>query len=174
MGIQFHCEHCGKKIKAKDGTGGKWAKCPSCHNKVYIPNLSGSGGGEDELKLTPIDEADQKKQQQLMAETYQLRNDLLQEEEEPTGQNGPINSAAQLSEKELTKDIILYLRQTADGELDSAKKLVAFIAPCGDRTIHILDRIGLSEIPEPELADIPPQVLAGLIRALRSEIHPQN
>ena len=171
MGIQFHCEHCGKKIKAKDGTGGKWAKCPSCHNKVYIPELS---GGDDELKLTPIDEADQKKQQQLMAETYQLRSDLLQEKEEPTEQIGSANSAAQLSEKELTKDIILYLRQMADGELDSAKKLVAFIAPCGDRTIQILDKIALSEIPEPELADIPPQVLAALIRALRTEITPTD
>ncbi len=172
MGIQFHCEHCGKKIKAKNDTGGKWAKCPSCHNKVYVPDLS--GGGEDELKLAPIDEADQKKQQQLMAETYQLRSDLLKEKEGPKGQAGPINSATELSEKELTKDIILYLRQMADGQLDSAKKLIPFIAPCGNKAIQILDRVGLSEIPEPELADIPPQILAGLIRALRTEITPAN
>ena len=30
--------------------------------------------------------------------------------------------------------------------------------------------IALSDIPEPELADIAPQVLAGLIRTLRSKI----
>ncbi len=169
MGIQFHCEHCGKKIKAKDDTCGKWAKCPSCHNKVYVPDLSG-----EELNLVPIDETDRKKQQQLMADAYRIRSELLQEKEEPTEQVGPINSATELSEKELTKDIILYLRQMADGQLDSAKKLIPFIAPCGDKAIQILDRVGLSEIPEPELADIPPQVLAGLIRALRSEIKPAN
>ena len=34
----------------------------------------------------------------------------------------------------------------------------------------IIDRIALSEIPEQELADIPPQVLAGTIRTLREKI----
>jgi DNA-directed RNA polymerase subunit RPC12/RpoP len=37
MAITFHCGHCGKKIEAPDSAGGKWGKCPSCHNKVYVP-----------------------------------------------------------------------------------------------------------------------------------------
>jgi hypothetical protein len=58
----------------------------------------------------------------------------------------------------------------ADGELDEGEKLVNLIAPHGPRAVEILDRIALSEIPEPELADIPQQVLAGLIRTLRNKI----
>jgi hypothetical protein len=36
--------------------------------------------------------------------------------------------------------------------------------------VKIIDRIALSEIPEPELADIPQQMLSGSIRALRNRI----
>ena len=47
MAIIFHCDHCGRKIEASDNTGGKWGKCPSCHNKIYVPNLN----IDDDLKL---------------------------------------------------------------------------------------------------------------------------
>ena len=36
MAIVFHCNYCSKKIEAKEAMGGKWAKCPSCHNKIYV------------------------------------------------------------------------------------------------------------------------------------------
>ena len=58
MSIVFHCEHCGKKIKASNSAGGKWEKCPSCHNKLYIPDLKTGV----ELKLAPIDGEDEEKQ----------------------------------------------------------------------------------------------------------------
>ena len=35
---------------------------------------------------------------------------------------------------------------------------------------EILDRIATSEMPEPELADVPQQVLSGLVRGLRARI----
>ena len=52
MAITFHCKHCGKKIEANEKAAGKWGKCPSCHNKIYVPNLN----AEDDLKLAPVDE----------------------------------------------------------------------------------------------------------------------
>ncbi len=58
----------------------------------------------------------------------------------------------------------------ADGELDQANQQVTLIANCGDRAVEILDRMAISEIPEAGLEDVPIQVLAGLIRNLRSEI----
>ena len=61
MGITFHCEHCGKKIEAPDSAGGKWGRCPACHNKVYVPGLS----SDEKLKLAPVDEEYQTKQKQL-------------------------------------------------------------------------------------------------------------
>jgi hypothetical protein len=57
-----------------------------------------------------------------------------------------------------------------NGELDEADRTAALIAPSGDQAVAIIDRIALSEIPEPGLADIPPQVLAGTIRTLREKI----
>jgi len=171
MTITFHCEHCGKKIEARDSAGGKWGKCPACHNKVYVPGPDSN----EELKLAPINENDQAKQKQLttealklhlMAETYTLEEP--EEPEEPA--EATAASAPQVNDKELTKNIILYLRQTADGELKQAERIANSIVPCRDRAIKILDGIALSEIPEPELADIPPQMLSGLIRNLRTRI----
>jgi hypothetical protein len=75
-----------------------------------------------------------------------------------------------MSDKELTKRIITYLRQMADGELDGAQEILNTVVPYGPRAREVLDRIAVSEMPEPELADVPPQVLSGLIRDLRTRI----
>ncbi len=168
MTISFHCEHCGKKIEAPDSAGGKSGKCPACRNKVYVPGLN----SDEELKLAPMDEKDLAEQRRLMAETRQIEQEILSEKVVPEGsvESDINNLVSDTSEKELTKNIIVYLRQMADGELDQAERLSNAIAPHGDRALEILDKIALSEIPEPELADIPQQVLSGLIRTLRDRI----
>ena len=166
MGITFHCDYCGKEIKAADSAGGKWGKCPACHNKLYVPNLN----VDADLELAPVDTSDIEKQKELMAETYKLTQDILQEREPPEGAEEAAGPASEMNEKDLTKNIILCLRQMADGELDESQKIAASIAPRGTAAVEILDRIAVSEMPEPELADIPPQVLSGLIRMLRSKI----
>ena len=166
MSIIFHCEHCGKKIEAADNAGGKWGKCPSCHNKLYVP---GSNSGE-ELKLAPIDENDQVKQKQLMAETYKITQEILSEREIPNDSAETTAAASEISDKQLTNNIITCLRQMADGELNEAQKTTELITPYGAQAVNILDRIALSEMPEPELADIPGQVLSGLIRKMRDRI----
>ena len=159
MAISFHCEHCSRKIEAPDNAGGKWGKCPACHKKVYVPD---SDIGE-ELKLAPIDEHDLEKQKELMAETYKLAQDILLEREVPDDSAKP---PFEMDDKELTDIIVDYIRQMVNGQLEQAQQLAKLIATCGDRSIAILDKIALSEIPEPGLADIPPQVLAGLLRIL--------
>ena len=166
MAITFHCDHCGKKIEAQDNAGGKWGKCPACHNKLYVPNLD----SDEEIKLAPIDESDEERKKRLMDETHKLTQDILQEREVPNSPAGAHTPTSEMSDKELTKNIIIYLRQMADGELDEAQKAADLIAPYGPQAIEILDRIALSEIPEPELADVPQQVLSGLIRNLRTRI----
>ena len=166
MAIVFHCDHCGKKVEAQDSAGGKWAKCPRCHNKIYVPDLH----ADEELKLAPIDESEEERKKRLMAETHKLTQDILLEREVPEGATDFGNSTSKISNKELTKNIIVYLRQMADGDLDAAQKTADLICSHGLQAVKILDRIALSEIPEPELADIPPQVLSGLIRNLRTRI----
>jgi len=166
MAITFHCNHCGKKIEAQDSAAGKWAKCPACHNKIYVPDLA----ADEELKLAPIDESEEERKRRLMAETYQLTQDILQEREVPEAAAGVAGPRRQITDKELTENIIVYLRQMANGELDKAQRTADSIAPYGLQAVKILDEIAVSEIPEPELADIPQQVLSGLIRNLRTRI----
>jgi phage FluMu protein Com len=166
MAIIFHCEHCNKKIEAADTAGGKRGKCPACHNKIYVP----SPESDEELKLAPLDTAFRDKEKQLMAEAHKLTQDILQEREIPDGPREAAGAVYELSDGELKRNVIMYLRQMAQGELDEAERTGALIAPCGSRVTDILDKIALSEIPEPELADIPQQLLSGAIRALRARL----
>jgi len=166
MSITFHCEYCGKKIEAPDSAGGKWGKCPSCHNKLYVP----SPASGEELKLAPLDETDLEREKRLMAETYRLTQDILQEREVPDGPAEPAGALYDMSERELKNNIVLYLRQMAYGELDEADRTAALMTPFAAQAMTIIDRIALSEIPEPELADIPQQMLSGAIRALRARL----
>ena len=173
MAIKLQCSSCGRKIEAPDSAGGKWGKCPGCHNKVYVP-ASKSAQPDDELRLAPIDTDDEIKKRKMIAEEARLRQEILNETnvpEEGTAQknNSPSSSKPNnLSESELTTSIISYIRQMADGELDLAEETALAIIPNGHKAIKILERIAISEIPEPEIADIPQQVLSGLIKNLRS------
>jgi hypothetical protein len=170
MAIVFHCEYCGKKIEAADNAGGKWGKCPSCHNKLYVPSIETG----EELKLTPVDETAKERAQRLMAETYKLTQDILKEREIPDGPAPLAGAMYQMGDRELKQNIITYIRDIAYGEEDEAERIAALIAPFGNRAVAIIDRIALSEIPESELADIPPQVLAGSVRTLREKIGRQG
>jgi len=166
MAIIFHCEHCGKEIRAADNAGGKWGKCPTCQHKLYVPSLDTG----EELKLAPENIHDLEKEKKLMAETYRLTQDILKEREVPEGPSAPVGAIYEMSENELKKNIIIYLRQMENGELDEAERTAALIAPYKSKVTEIIDRIALSEIPEPQLSDIAPQVLSGLIRTLRLKI----
>jgi hypothetical protein len=167
MAITFNCEHCGKKIEAPDSAGSKWGKCPACHNKVYVP----SSNADEELKLAPIDTAELAEQRRLMAETYRIEQEILREKDEVLDDSAekavPVYD---ISDNELTKNIIIYLRLMADGDLEQAERISSSIIHCGKRALKILDGIAVSEIPEPELADIPQQILSGLVRTLRTKI----
>jgi cytochrome c1 len=169
MSIIFNCEHCGKKIKSPDEAAGKWGKCPACHNKIYVPKSNNEE--DEELKLAPVDETEIEKQKRLLAETYKLTQDIMGESQIPGEPAGKADtSASETDDERLMTDIVTYLRQMADGELDQAEKIVKRILSAGDRALKILNDIAYSEIPEPELADIPKQVLSGLIRTLRTRI----
>jgi hypothetical protein len=172
MAVIFHCEYCGKKIEAPDGTGGKWGRCPACHNRLYVPDFS----SDEELKLAPVDESDEAKQKKLMDETHKLQEDILLEKEIPAESDESAESAEVMvlplgiSDEQLKKNIINYLLQMSQGQEEQAETTISLIVPCGQRAEEILDRIALAEIPEPQLADVAPQVLSALIRELRGKI----
>jgi len=167
MPIKLHCEHCGKKIEAVDSAGGKWGKCPACHNKLYVPLPATD---DDELKLAPQDESELQKQRQLMAETLRLTRDILAEQNAAETAPAPGGPAAEISDQTLTEYIVRYLRQMVDGRLDDAQRTAERIMPHRRKAAVILDQFARSDTPDPELEDIPKQVLSGFIRNLRTRI----
>ena len=100
-----------------------------------------------------------------MAETHNLTQKILHVKE-----TGGEPASGQTDERELTKNIIIYLRQIANGELDQAHDTAEKIVRFHTQAVKILDRIAISEIPEPELADIERPVLAGFIKNLRARL----
>ena len=77
MPIQFNCNHCGKKMEAQDSAAGKWAACPACHKKIFVP--SPQTEDDDELTLAPIDETGEEKRKRLVQESYQIAQAILKE-----------------------------------------------------------------------------------------------
>lgn len=167
MPIVFHCESCKKKIQAPDGSGGKYAPCPHCKHRVYIPMPKSALEGE-ELRLAPIDETEEQQRQRLMKETYALQATLLKQKEMPEGAD--LAAAAGMDDREILKHIVIYLRLTADSQMQEAQKTAEKIVQNKKKAAAILDRIAISDMPEPELADIPPAVLAKLIKTFRARL----
>ncbi|MCP4612236.1 MAG: hypothetical protein GY845_26370 [Planctomycetes bacterium] len=172
MAIIFHCDYCGKKIEAADSAGGKWGKCPACHNKLYVP----ASESNEELKLAPVDETDLEREKRLLDETNKLTLDILKERDIPQGateQDEPAEAAGsgfEVSQVELRQYIVKYLHLMADSELYEAQKIAALIKPKGARAVKILDKMAVGDMSEPELVGISQLVLSGLIRSLRDEI----
>ena len=166
MAIKLHCSACGKKMEAPDSAGGKWGKCPACHAKIYVPLPP---TGEDELKLAPVDETEEQKKKQLMLETYRLTQDILEEKSVPEAPAG-VGPVPDVNEETLTNHIIRYLRQMANGDLDNAQKTADLVVPHRRKVMTILDYFAKNYPPDPELEDIPPQVLSGLIRNFRTRL----
>ncbi len=167
MSITFHCNHCGKKIEAQDNAGGKWAPCPACHNKIYVPGLVED---VDDLKLAPIDENEEERRKRLIQESYQINQAILEEKDVPEGSDMSSPGAVEVSDENLSERIVTYLRRMADGELERAQSIAAGIKPHRAQAMAIVDRIAFSDMPDKQLADIPPQVLSGMIRNLRDEL----
>jgi hypothetical protein len=71
MPIAFNCQHCGKTIKAPDGTGGKHGACPGCKKPVQVPLPKAPD--DDELRVAPL----------LEEEDKRIRESIWEQREEP-------------------------------------------------------------------------------------------
>jgi DNA-directed RNA polymerase subunit RPC12/RpoP len=168
MSISLHCESCKKKIKAPDATGGKWGKCPHCGHRCYIPLPKSND--EPELVLMPLDESDETQIAELMRETKDLTKEILTQIALP--EDDPVAAASTRisNEKEIIKYCILYLRQMADGELAAAEHTFSQLKKYKKPVLRTLASMARAEQPEPELADLPPTILQGLIRDVSTKL----
>lgn len=164
MSISFHCEQCGKKVKAPDTAGGKWGNCPQCRHRCYIPMPIPDD--MPELQLAPLDESAESQIDRMMQETHSVTQYILHETD-PIEGGGPDeeDAARRAEEKQVIKQCILYLRQMVDGELMRAEKTLEELKHTHKKAgLRILASIARAERPEPELADIPDRILQGLVR----------
>ena len=165
MSISFNCPRCKKKIKAPDTAGGKYGQCPHCNYRCYIP--SAPDENEPELKLAPIDDKEESRYGEMMRETYSMTKNILHQRAAAKPDDAPQGA---MDEKELIKSIIMYLRMMADGRLGQAERMAARIKRYAPSAKQILKKITRTERPEPELADLPPKILMGLIKNLNDAL----
>ncbi len=163
MSISFNCVRCKKKVKAPDTAGGQYGTCRHCGYKCFIPMPHDDS--EPELKLAPIDEEEERKYSNMMRETHHLSQNILHE----TASDDEL-AKEPMNEKELIKNIVIYLRMMADGELSQADRIAAKIKHHSSAAKQILKRMTQTERPEPELESIPPKLLLGLIKNLSASL----
>jgi len=165
MPISFTCESCEKKIKAPDNAGGRWGACPHCNHRCYIPLPHDDN--EEELTLAPVDDNEEEQYNEMMKETNELTKDMLKQKQVPNDNGEP----APYNEREVLKNIIIYLRHMAAGNLDQAEEVVGKITPLKEQACDILKRMARADKPEPELQDIPDRLLGGFMKTLLSKMN---
>ena len=167
MSISFSCEKCGKKIKAPDDAGGKFGSCPGCGNKCYIPLPLPEG--EKELTLSPLDEESEVSHDKMMKQTHSLTENILNETAVPEDDKNHRGHIA-ATEKEILKHIIIWAKQMVAGQLDPAEETAKKLKKHSAAAKDIISRMRRSQSPESELADIPPDLLVGLMKQLYSQL----
>jgi len=164
MSITFHCEDCKKKVNAPDGAGGKWGRCPHCNHRCYIPLPKSSA--DEELTLTPLDPNEEEDYMNLMRETYNVTEGLLHQTEEPPEPGQEVHA----DETKLASMVVKYLRLMADGRLDDAQHMAERVVRYRGQTKKIFEQLAVSEVPVPELQDVPAKVLQGFIRNMLTRL----
>ena len=167
MSISLICEQCGKKIKAPDNTGGKYGSCPECGYKCYIPLPLKEG--EEELVLAPVDENSEVTHDEMMKQTHSLTENILNETAAPKDAMDDDRDGV-IGERELLKYIIIWVRQMVAGQLSQAEATAGKLKKHGAAAKDIISRMRRSQSPESELADIPPNLLAGMMKQLYSQL----
>ena len=101
----------------------------------------------------------------MMKETYNLTKKVISETAMPDD-----DGTEPFSERELLRSIIVYLRYIAEGNLKSAESAITKISPHKEQARDLLKRMARAEQSEPELQDINPKLLLGLMKNLNSKL----
>jgi len=167
MTIQFHCEHCGKKVEAPDEAGGRRGKCPYCKGSNYIP----SGGEAEALELAPVDEHAEKLRRQEVHDLIEAERDLLSE-------TSLASAAPRLSERDagevaaedLHHVVVNYCLDMTAGDLERAETHVTQLRRFGPAGLQAVDDFLSGRVLEPALDAVPVKVLQGFLKNLLGEL----
>ena len=168
MPIEFHCEHCGKMVRAPDDKAGRRGRCPSCHQSVYIPTPSDK---LEPLSLTPTDQKADEEQKRLIRESQELAKRIATDEEVVEGPSEPpANVPQEVLPPQVDVETVLieYAKCMAAGDLSGAEELAVELRQHRAAAEEIMQRLTIDELPHAQLADIPRPVLVGFFKRLRA------
>ena len=171
MAIEFHCDHCGRLVRAPDDASGKHGKCPTCHQTVYIPTPSDQ---IETLDLAPIDESAEQERARLLQESREVQRRLLEERDLPdtiadAAMPAPPAGAARPRRSAVDVELLVidYALAMASGDLEQAERIASNLRPEMARAEDVMQRLTADEIPHERLINIPRPVLVGFFRQLR-------
>lgn len=174
MSIKFHCDHCGKLVKAPDERGGKRGRCPACNESVYVPlPLEES----DLIPLAPIDEDQERAEAQARAESARAAAALDHEDRLPPEGAMPSRTpetAAAIPRAvpigDLHELITRFVRAMRNSKLDEADRIANTLRTDRRRAHAAVQQLLLDEIPPAGLADIPPPLMKGFLKNLQGRL----
>lgn len=180
MAIEFHCNFCGKLVKAPDEAGGKKGKCPACQNVLYVPMPEGA---VDEFDLAPIDEAEERRRRQMEAQALAAERALLKEKQvppegaTPTTRSEidlPVPPAPSVSGPATSDDVeflvIEWVRAMADGDLGDADRSMMLLQKDKAASKQAVQKVRMAEPPPSALQNVPRPVLNRYFKMLSDQL----
>ncbi len=176
MSIELHCPHCAKPIRAPDSAGGKHGKCPYCQQAVYIPLPPSE---EDEIKVAPLDEADLRREQELIAESINYASAIdkdpsMRADGEPKGERGGPAGAKGRGETgggfvDVPEEVKKFVLAMHSSKLDEAESVVSRLKRAGSRARDHVDSLFLDQMP-PQIGNVPPALTKAFLKTLLERI----
>lgn len=176
MSIEFNCPSCEKSIRAPDTAGGKYGKCPVCEVKVYIPMPPSSD--EEEIKIAPIDEEEERRERELMREsvryaaTFDKESDKLPPEG-AEGRGGARRGAAAEPPPgeviDVAEEVEAFVVAMRDSRLPDAERVLARLKRSGARAKDYVEGLMLDPTPPP-IGGVPKPLLMGFLKSLLSRL----
>ncbi len=171
MGIEFHCDHCGKLIRAPRDAGGRHGKCPGCKNEVYVPLA------EEDLEtlgIAPLDEAEEKRQREMDVQARKAAAQLLRERtpandsgkrqpEKPMPDSSPGQSAEDV---DVTGLVIKFVTAMAASKLEVTDVIASKLKPRAVEAKNEVARLMMDDLPPAGLESLPPALYKGFLKSL--------
>lgn len=181
MAIEFHCNHCGRLVRAPDEAGGKKGKCPTCQNILWVPMPDNA---VEEFDLAPVDEQEERKKRQMEEQARATERQLLKEKQAAAEGATPSRSEADrpsppppppvMGAAETAEDmeflVVEWVRSMADGDLGDADRSMMQLQKNKAASKQAAQKIALIEPPPPGLQDVPRPVLNRYFKMLRDQL----
>jgi hypothetical protein len=179
MAIEFHCNHCGRLVRAPDEAGGKKGKCPTCQSILWVPMPDSS---VEEFDLSPIDEYEERKRKQMEEEDRATERQLLKEKQaaaegaiasKPSG-DLPAPPPPLVGTPETADDaeflVVEWVRSMADGDLGDADRSMMQLLKNRAASKLAVQKIATAEPSPAGLDNIPRPVLNRYFKMLRDQL----